>query len=609
MKKIRYILLGLLMAAGAVQGAIVVTGSGSGTAADAAFPAEFTPASSTDLADSSQPSFSSYTLTGLTTTEAGVLNDGAVGVGNSGIDFRAPVITTDAYTINFDTSVNTSGYTITGINSYAAWSTTGGGRANQGYTVTVTFMDDTTSEIVSGTHYANDATTGGTKTWTQVLMTDATGVIATGVKAITFDNFDDAGAGGSVQYREFDVIYSTPPPVVAVINVSTNSGDAPLEVVFDGSGSSTTNASISEYAWDFGDGNADSGAQVSHTYTADGVYTAWLTVTDSESNVASNSVEIVAGKYPYDIGTVATITFDQATDELTNTGLITDWTDATLKLSDGSDLSNVDFTVLGVTNWSTAQFVGAASTIWDGANLSGLNLTFTGNNAWRADSLIGTDFSGSTIGNGAAWNQFFLFSDLTDASFSGATLNITPYGGTINSFRGATLTGADFKDITWGIAASNGAAAFFDGGAGVINAVDKDLAADFSGADLSLITGTAKTNMIANLGGFDGDTPIGAKYDDGLLTASGWSKSELDAAGWQYILTLLPASLAVTFDGTDMVLGASGMGLGAVNSLQESASLVYTNWVTIASTTGVENVEWVIPATTEPAAFFRVISE
>jgi uncharacterized protein YjbI with pentapeptide repeats len=280
-----------------------------------------------------------------------------------------------------------------------------------------------------------------------------------------------------------------------------------------------------------------------------------------------------------------------------------------LKLNAGSDLSSVVFTALGITSWASAKFANSAITIWDGANLSGLNLTFTGNNFGYNDSMVGTDFSGSTIGNGAAWNQFFLFSDLTDANFSGATFNITPYGGTINSFRGATLTGADFKDITWGIAASNGAAAFFDGGAGVINAADKDLAADFSGADLSLITGTAKTNMIANLGGFDGDTPIGAKYDDDMLSASGWSQSELDAAGWQYILTLLPASLAVTFDGTDMVLGASGMGLGAVNSLQESASLVFTNWITIASTTGVENVEWVIPATNEPAAFFRVISE
>ena len=41
--------------------------------------------------------------------------------------------------------------------------------------------------------------------------------------------------------------------------------------------------------------------------------------------------------------------------------------------------------------------------------------------------------------------------------------------------------------------------------------------------------------MIKNLGGFDGKTAIGAKYDQALLTKSGWTAGELNAVGWQKV--------------------------------------------------------------------------
>ncbi len=78
----------------------------------------------------------------------------------------------------------------------------------------------------------------------------------------------------------------------AAIAVSTVSGDVPLTVSFDGSGSSDPNGDALSYAWDFGDNNTGTGATIDHTYTAIGTYTATLTVGDGNGNTDSETVII-----------------------------------------------------------------------------------------------------------------------------------------------------------------------------------------------------------------------------------------------------------------------------------------------------------------------------
>ena len=85
------------------------------------------------------------------------------------------------------------------------------------------------------------------------------------------------------------------PPPTAVISASPTSGDAPLQVTFDGSGSSDDTGIVS-YAWDFGDGNTDSGvAPAPHTYSSPGTYVASLTVTDTDTQQHTASVTITVG--------------------------------------------------------------------------------------------------------------------------------------------------------------------------------------------------------------------------------------------------------------------------------------------------------------------------
>ncbi|ONI92926.1 PKD domain-containing protein [Saccharothrix sp. ALI-22-I] len=87
---------------------------------------------------------------------------------------------------------------------------------------------------------------------------------------------------------------------VAVATADPKSGHAPLTVRFDSSGSRDPDGTEITLAWDFdGDGTTDSTeADPSHTYTANGNYTARLTVTDADGRSAVANVAIVVGNTP-----------------------------------------------------------------------------------------------------------------------------------------------------------------------------------------------------------------------------------------------------------------------------------------------------------------------
>ena len=191
------------------------------------------------------------------------------------------------------------------------------------------------------------------------------------------------------------------------------------------------------------------------------------------------------GVTEYDLGMDSSLTFDPDVHILTNCSDITAWDASStyLKLQDGSDLSGIDFAALGVDTWSTTAFSNSSLvTSWEDANLDGITLNANGN-----------------------------------------------FGA------GDNFTGANFSNVIWGTAtATADPTRFFSGGSGASSAATADDAINFFGADLSLITGQARTAMINNLGGFDGGTPIGAKIDAAFLANSGWDASILVAAGWQY---------------------------------------------------------------------------
>lgn len=84
---------------------------------------------------------------------------------------------------------------------------------------------------------------------------------------------------------------------VARITTDKDSGQAPLTVAFDGSGSTDPEGATLTYAWDFdGDGTTDAtGETATHTFTTEGVFDPRLTVTDPAGKEGTTTAPITVG--------------------------------------------------------------------------------------------------------------------------------------------------------------------------------------------------------------------------------------------------------------------------------------------------------------------------
>ena len=89
-------------------------------------------------------------------------------------------------------------------------------------------------------------------------------------------------------------------PPTASFTANPTSGDAPLTVIFNDSGSSDEDGTVVSYHWDYGDGSTDSGANTSYTYTSAGNYTVTLTVTDDDgaTDTSTRLIQVTTAPVP-----------------------------------------------------------------------------------------------------------------------------------------------------------------------------------------------------------------------------------------------------------------------------------------------------------------------
>ena len=96
-----------------------------------------------------------------------------------------------------------------------------------------------------------------------------------------------------IEYFPIGGVATNPPPPVAIFTASDTIGEAPFAISFDGTAST---GSPSDFLWDFGDGDFDSGdPQVTHTYEDAGTYLVTLRIINAVGDHFSTmTIEITA---------------------------------------------------------------------------------------------------------------------------------------------------------------------------------------------------------------------------------------------------------------------------------------------------------------------------
>ncbi|MGB6382393.1 MAG: PKD domain-containing protein, partial [Syntrophobacteria bacterium] len=111
--------------------------------------------------------------------------------------------------------------------------------------------------------------------------------------------FNDNGESGNSNEEHLYPSGTNQAPT-ASITASPTSGDAPLSVSFNDSGSNDPDGSIVSYSWNFGDGTSGTGVTAGHTYNNSGNYTVSLTVTDDNgaTDSASTVIQVTTAPVP-----------------------------------------------------------------------------------------------------------------------------------------------------------------------------------------------------------------------------------------------------------------------------------------------------------------------
>ncbi|MBE1488407.1 ThuA domain-containing protein [Plantactinospora soyae] len=230
---------------------------------------------------------------------------------------------------------------------------------------------------------------------------------------------------------------------VAVLNASPTSGQAPLTVNFSAAGSHDPDPGESiSYAWDFtSDGTVDSAdPSTSYTYTANGTYTARLTVTDSSGRTGVLTRVITVGNTAPTVTVTSPVagSFFNWGDQIPYTVTVTDPEDGTIDCSRVTVSFVLGHDTHGHEHGSTTGCTGTLQSPADGADHAGGYL-------YGGISASYTDLGGGGQPALTTVNQVVVQTPRQQAEFAQVRQNVT-IANTSDAGGGQHVNGIDAGD-------------------------------------------------------------------------------------------------------------------------------------------------------------------
>ena len=259
-----------------------------------------------DIVEGPNAGGDTYAISGLANAGVAILSASGMDGGNGGwpVLFGNTPVTNTAITLTFDEDqildtershtteqVSYLVFDVPNIAPNAIIST----NVNTGNAPLSVNFDGTASNDPDGTivSYAWDFGDGNTAAGATTSYTYTTPGTYTAILTVT-DNAGDSSSDSQT------ITVNSPANQLptAMFSATPTTGDAPLNVSFNGSTSSDPDGTIVSYAWNFGDGNTSTGTTTSHTYTTPGTYTASLTVTDDDGATGVDNIIITVNTPP-----------------------------------------------------------------------------------------------------------------------------------------------------------------------------------------------------------------------------------------------------------------------------------------------------------------------
>jgi len=242
---------------------------------------------------------------------------------------------------------------------------------------------------------------------------------------------------------------------VAVLN-GPYAAEIGVSIAFSSAGSSDTDGSVTNYSWDFGDGNTSTAANPAHSYNTAGTYSVTLTVTDDAgaTGTATTTADITAPVLPE-------ILFSEVFYDTPGTDSDEEWVELYNTTSQNIDLGGYSITD---NNGTGAVYTFPANTVIDAnsyftfaVNQAGFNAIYSADAYFYGglpalnnggDALLLTDASGNLVDE-VAWE-----SGASAGLPSGWSTGLTAATG--ESIVRTSVTSDSDSEADWSVLTNNG---------------------------------------------------------------------------------------------------------------------------------------------------------